>query len=60
MTYDECLEISRKTSDYYKKEYTVLMRSQDIPMNKLLKIFPKKFKTQIKKILSFFLPKHFG
>jgi len=60
MTYDECLKISRKTSDYYKKEYTVLMRSEDIPMNKLLKIFPKKFKTQIKKILSFFLPKHIG
>ena len=60
MTYDECLKISKKTSHYYKKEFTVLIRPKDIPMNFIFKLFPKNLKTQIKKILSFFLPKHFG
>ena len=60
MTYDECLKISRKTSDYYKKEFTVLMKRKDIPINNIFKFLPKNIKTKIKKILSLILPQHFG
>ena len=59
-TYDECLKIANKTSDYYKKEFTVLIKPIDVPVNNILKIIPNNLKKIIKRVLSYLLPKHFG
>ena len=59
-SYDECLKIAKKTSEYYKKQYTVLIKPQDVPNNNIFKFLPKNIKIIIKRLLSFFLPKHFG
>ena len=59
-TYDECLKIANKTSDYYKKEFNVLIKPKDVPVNNILKFIPNNLKKIIKKILSYFLPSHFG
>lgn len=60
INYDECLKYAKKTSEYYKKEFTVLIKHKDVPINNILKIFPKNLKIIIKRILSLFLPRYFG
>ena len=50
----------QKTSEYYKKQYTVLIKPQDIPNHNIFKFLPKNIKIIIKRFLSFILPKHFG
>ena len=60
LSYNECLKIAKKTSEYYKKQYTVLIKPQDIPNHNIFKFLPKNIKIIIKRFLSFILPKHFG
>lgn len=59
-SYYECLKISEKTNDFYRKEFTVLINKKNIPSSGTLNFFPKFVKIFLKKILSYFFPNHIG
>ena len=58
--YKDCLKIAEKTDEYYKNEFTVLIRKKDIPSKGILNFLPIKFKIFLKKYLSVIFPKHIG
>lgn len=60
MTYQECLKITEESREYYKEEFTILINRKNVPKNKILYLIPNKLKIVIKKILGYFLPRHFG
>jgi len=60
MTYEECLNITKESREYYKKEFTVLINRKYVPRNNIFYLIPNNLKIKLKKFLGYFLPKHFG
>ena len=59
-TYNECLNITEKTDNFYRKEFTVLINKKNIPSSGTLNFLPKFAKVFLKKILSYIFPTHIG
>ena len=58
--YDHCQRIAEESDNYYRKEYTILIRKNSIPNTGILNFLPKRFKKFLKKILSYLFPEHLG
>jgi hypothetical protein len=58
-TYSECLKIALDTSNYYSKNYNILVNKKDIPKTGVLNFLTKKQKKIIKNILGFIWPRIF-
>ena len=59
-SYDDCLKIAEKTDHYYRKEFTILINKKTIPSTGSISLLPTFAKKILKKILSYFFPKHYG
>ena len=60
ISYEKCLEIAKKTEEFYKSEFTILIDKKQLPKMGVLNFIPRKYKLFFKKFLSYFFPLSFG